>query len=1099
MIVAVGPAHGREDPEFASEKIILTTVAGEIVLGLYPETAPGHVSRIIRYVESGVYDGTHFVHLHPGFVLQTSSSSDRLSPLEPSQAALIEPLAAEFSERRHMRGVLSMAHENDDPNSAEISFFILLDDAPQLDGNYTIFGQVLAGWDVIDEFHQVPLSVNHDPAIRLTIESARVSRDSVDHILAERRTATSIVAPSLELPIEPSIATSFYPAIDPGSRLLTSGAWPIVCVAILGLIGIPLWSWGGPVLLRDVPSLRLPLSFLLFGSLLSCIGYLLVASPRGEPELLMGLAIVMGLVAQARVTNLFERQEAYYRDEGSGASRCKNHRTDPPLPNQWLMVGLASLTMALGAANMFALQPMIGKLLAPWLGSVPAVWTTCMLFFQVTLLGGYVYAHALTQSFKIRNQAVIHGVLLMVSAVALPLSLPGFMTSRIPEEGYHTLWIFATLSLMVGAPALLLSATAPLVQAWFGATTHRFASNPYPLYVASNLGSLAGLISYPFLIEPNLSLTVQRMLWSCSWVVYALMIGGVSFVCYRNRRQRGLDAPATGAEFTTMPEPKSPTGRFGSWLPGWKWVVLSFIPSSLLLGVTNHIATDIAAMPMLWTIPLAIYLLSWTFSFTDRFGRLHGWIQRIAPLGAIVALFLWAADFHEQIRWVLAGHMLGLLWICWGMHRMLYEGRPGASKLTAFYIAIAFGGALGGIFNALIAPMIFNGFAEYPIALVASLLFLPGVRGFEASASPSRRLFALWQTLVVWALVVICTAALSRYAFLSVRYRVWDIPSIAARIGWTTDQVEKWAEFAIPLIPAFLLFGRPRLQMAATFTALLVGVSINLSTNILLRERSFFGVVTVREYRNDGLLHSLIHGGIMHGEQWFNNHEDRLEARSYYHKDGPLGDVMDILSQRKGAFSTAAIGLGTGSVAAYGQSHRPITFFEIDAAVEAIARNPKYFTYLTDAMQRGCPLEVRIGDARVTMAKSTEWFDLMVIDAFSSDSIPLHLITLEAIDGWFGRLHTDGVIAFHISNRYIDLTPVLANAAEAMGVAAFQREDILGDAAQGRGGSNWIVFTSNSDTANWFRTRPEWKPISTRPDLPVWTDDFASVLPVFRF
>jgi SAM-dependent methyltransferase len=518
----------------------------------------------------------------------------------------------------------------------------------------------------------------------------------------------------------------------------------------------------------------------------------------------------------------------------------------------------------------------------------------------------------------------------------------------------------------------------------------------------------------------------------------------------------------------------------------------------MLLGVTNHITTDIAAMPMLWTIPLAIYLLSWTVSFSDHASGLHRWIKWIAPMAVIAAAFVWAADFHGHILWVLSIHMTALLTACWALHRRLYESRPETSHLTSFYISIALGGALGGIFNAIVAPLIFSGFAEYPLALVASLILLPGGERQAGAERASKSLSMIWQQAVLLIMTVICAAALSKYVNHSIRWQLWDTQSFASHLGWTTELLDKWAEYAIPLVPALLLIGRPKFQAAAVGSALLVGVCINMSTNILHRERSFFGVMTVREYRHDGHKHSLIHGGILHGEQWFTEPTDRFVARSYYHEDGPLGEVMDILAQRKDSFSIAAIGLGTGSIAAYGQPNRPITFFEIDSKVEAIARNPKYFTYLSDCLQRGGSVEVRIGDARVMMAKATDTFDVIVVDAFSSDSIPLHLITREAIEGWFRCLRPDGVLAFHISNRYIDLTPVLANVAEAMSVSAISCVDIHGDVEKGRSGSSWFVLVADPQTLSEFKMRENWLTPAARPGLPVWTDDFASVIPVLR-
>ncbi len=721
-----------------------------------------------------------------------------------------------------------------------------------------------------------------------------------------------------------------------------------------------------------------------------------------------------------------------------------------------------------------------------------------MLFFQILLLGGYIYVHWLTNRFSLRAQLIIHGGVVAISLFALPIGLPRFMTSQIPESGFHGLWIFGTLLFAVGAPAFVLAATAPLIQAWFGATTHRLSSNPYPLYVASNAGSLIGLISYPFFIEPNLTLTTQRIAWSLSWLSYVMLLGMVGLQCWRHRRE------AMNSE-SPLPRKSDFTDHAcGINLPidlsqKLKWLALSFVPSSLLLGLTSHITTDIAAMPLLWTIPLAIYLLSWTLGFADYAPWLHRCIHWVAPFFAIAATFAWSANFMEHIRWVLLVNMAALLTICWSLHRQLYELRPAPNRLTSFYIVIALGGTLGGIFNALVAPSVFSGFAEYPLVLAFSFLFFPGIPSLALVHQSGGKFAWFWQQGAIAAIVVLCATALSKHAHQSIQWNVWSFDHLSSRLGWTSEQVQKWAEYSLPLIPAILLFGRPKLQAVAVGTALFVGGWINQSSNIILRERSFFGVLSVREYNHHGLVHSLVHGGILHGEQWLADEKVRLEARSYYHKDGPLGDVMDIMARKKDAYSTAAIGLGTGSVAAYGQSNRPITFFEIDAAVEAIARNKNYFTYVSDCLDRGCSLEVRIGDARVTMGKSDDLFDLIVVDAFSSDSIPLHLITKEAVDGWFRHLHPDGVVAFHVSNRYIDLRPVLGNAAAEIGVSAYERVDTHGDKERGRGGSHWIVLIADPSVARWFASYPEWSEVPTHPEIPVWTDDFASVLPVIRF
>lgn len=1106
-------ASTEERSDLSEEKMVLRTIAGDLILGFYTDAAPQHVAQILRCAEAGVFDGIHFCYVYPDFVVQTSTASDRLQPLTPLQSSLISPLVAEFSLRRHRRGTLSMARAADDPNSAETSFSILLTDAPHLDGKYTVFGELLVGWDVLEVFQHVPQKTICAPAVRLTIQSAYVSRAPLQALLAQRTSACPVQVP-------PDISQSLeYPSelTGPGSRSTERQHWilldRVLNVLLLAVVlGLLLWR------LNPITFSRSTLGVVVLFVVVAVSLFLL---PPSRMEKWLGLLVLVGCVSNLKQPARADRNPAsgkrggekkegsrslqqnlpdnvtsqLFQSDSPHVAALEHSRNESGTRLQGLMVGLAVLAMALGSATMFAVQPMIGKLLAPWLGSVPAVWTTCLLFFQVVLLAGYAYVHWLTKARSMRRQLLLHGTLIVAAALTLPLRLPEWMMNHIPANAFHSIWIFATLILAVGGPAFVLATTAPLIQAWFGSTNHRLASNPYPLYIASNSGSLLGLLSYPFIVEPTLTLSAQRTLWSICWLVYIGLLLVVALLCWQQRRE-------TGPSFLPPPRPQDHTAcrrkesNLGEKL---RWIGLSFVPSSLLLGVTSHLTMDIAAMPLLWTIPLALYLFSWTVSFTDVAPELHRAIRWTTPLAVITAVFLWSANFHDQTRLVLTLHLIAFFLICWSMHRKLYESRPERTQLTSFYMAIASGGAFGGLFNAIVAPAIFSGLAEYPLALVASLLFLPGVPIFKSKIAGLSTPFGLWQQGVILVLVVVCTAVLSKYAQHCILWKIWDLSPIATHLAWTVEQVAKWAEYSLPLIPALLLFGRPRLQAIAIVTALLVGSWLKDSSDILLRERSFFGVLTVLRSSNHGTTHNLIHGGILHGEQWRSSSDDRLEPRSYYHKEGPLGDVMDILASHKDSFHIAAVGLGTGSVAAYGQPNRPITFFEIDRIVEAIARNPNYFSYVNDCLQRGGPVDVRIGDARVTMAKTKEVFDVIVVDAFSSDSIPLHLITREAIDVWFHHLKSDGVIAFHISNRYIELAPVLGNAAVAFGVNSLIREDIEGDPVKGRGASYWVVLTASPESASWFAQREGWSACPGRPSLDVWTDEYASILPVLKF
>ena len=405
--------------------------------------------------------------------------------------------------------------------------------------------------------------------------------------------ATGIMLSSLWLLSNPADAQVIAKPIPIPSYTAMVSLSPVLNIAVFGLLGVTLLNLIASLAARNAPRLRLYLSWVSVSFLIGYVCFVLLGAPLSRYELVMSLCILFGLIAQVRFTTLFrlgdvrssipteeERRSLSHPAHGSLLDVLGKQFSGEEARMQLVMVGLASLTMALGAANMFALQPMIGKLLAPWLGSVPAVWTTCMLFFQMILLAGYVYVHWLTKSFGIKRQLLFHGVAVAIAITSLPLALPELMIRNIPEEGYHVFWIFITLTITVGGPAFVLSATAPLIQAWFGATTHKLASNPYPLYVASNSGSLIGLISYPFLVEPNLSLTTQRAVWSVSWLIYAVLLSIVAILCWRRMKSTSPSASEAVAALSQSASKEKTVARSFGLAAKLTWVALSCVTSS---------------------------------------------------------------------------------------------------------------------------------------------------------------------------------------------------------------------------------------------------------------------------------------------------------------------------------------------------------------------------------------------------------------------------------------------------------------------------------------------------------------------------------------
>src|SRR5262245_11110745 len=628
---------------------------------------------------------------------------------------------------------------------------------------------------------------------------------------------------------------------------------------------------------------------------------------------------------------------------------------------------LYSITMFVGATLLFVVQPMVGKMILPLLGGTPAVWSTCMVFFQAALLAGYAYAHASASRLAVGRQILLHFALLLVPLAVLPLAINPVLLRG--GESNPVFDVLALLSVSVGLPFLVVSATAPLLQKWFSRTGHRAAHDPYFLYAASNLGSMLALLGYPTLIEPRLQLRgeswlTQTRLWTVGYVAVVVLIALCALILWR----RGpVTAPAPAeplvAEVTALPDPP----------PGWprylRWIALAFVPSSLMIGATTYVTTDIAAVPLLWVLPLAIYLLTFILAFGRWPERLHRLVVAATVPVTLVVFFLMLSGFKQRIWITVLWHFLLLFLIALACHGELALTRPSPRHLTQFYLLLSVGGVLGGLFNALIAPVTFTWLLEYPLVMALACLLVSG-RHRTLPRSP----LAL-ATDVVLALAAGAAALIFYSDLVVVRIdtdffmRLFRVPSatVAEWITPTELTVNKVLGYGVPLIALFFL-RRRRVALAMGLVAvLLVGDFVDeRNSNTILRARSFFGVLRVTRDTTLTGYTELRHGSTLHGRQSLDQ-KRRLEPVAYYHRGSPIGLVMEELDRRSTVLRIAVIGLGTGTMAAFARPGDIITFYEIDPLVRAIATNRFYFAYVADALDRGATVRIELGDARIRM------------------------------------------------------------------------------------------------------------------------------------
>ncbi len=736
------------------------------------------------------------------------------------------------------------------------------------------------------------------------------------------------------------------------------------------------------------------------------------------------------------------------------------------------MPALFAITLFVSAALLFSVQPMIAKLLLPLLGGASAVWTICMVFYQTVLLAGYFYAHVVTTRLSRRVQFGLQLGLLSVSLGVLPFAIAPAAVERLASGAPPVAWLLGQLLVVAGLPFFVVATTGPLLQRWFSQLGHASSADPYFLYSASNLGSLLALAAYPLWVEVAFDVRDQSVLWWGGFLGLIVLMAVCGWMSLQRWRESN-DAKAShheGAANAAVDEPPI------AWRRRLRWVLFAFVPSSLMLGVTTYLTTDIASIPLLWVLPLGLYLLTFVIAFGRRQWLPRVWVHWLVPVLAIVLIFALLCRATEPVWVLMLSHLLFLFVVASACHSRLADDRPAANRLTEFYLWLSVGGALGGLFNALIAPLLFRGVIEYPLMiLVASALYLPRLRtGVLAVAS--RR---TWLAVLALGLLTIALGLLAR------------------GMGWRPGMLVRALVFGLPVVLCFVLARRP-LQFAAALTCVTLGaqVYVELTRRTLFVDRSFFGVSRVTISAN-GWFRQLDHGNTAHGRQ-FIEAARACEPLAYFHRTGPLGVIFQEFNRTNATPNVGVIGLGAGTMLTYARAGQGWDVYEIDPLVIRIARDPALFSYLPVC----CAVTPRIieGDGRLQLGRAPAGhYGLLMLDAFSSDAIPMHLLTMEAVELYFSKIAEGGWLALHISNRYLDLEQVIAGSARAKGYAGLSWIDVEGDPANGKEDSHWVVLARTEADLRGLMVDPKRIPLESRPAAEPWTDGRSSLLPIFKW
>ena len=797
------------------------------------------------------------------------------------------------------------------------------------------------------------------------------------------------------------------------------------------------------------------------------------------------------------------------------------------------MIILCCVTIFLSAALVFLIQPMVGKMVLPLFGGSASVWNTCVVFFQALLLVGYAYTHYSVKILGVRWQPIGHLLVMALPFFVLPIAIS---YQWAPTPGiFPALWLLLLLLAQVGLPYFVVTTTTPLLQRWFAESGHKHAADPYFLYAASNLGSMLALLSYPLIWEPFMPLHLHSWIWMIGYgILIVLMLG-----CFVIIRQNSSNQTHALNPHNSKTHPNSTTDVNA--LSRIRWMILAFIPSSLLLSVTTHLTTDVAPIPLLWVTPLAIYLLTFILAFGKPRKTFVWGVRRAMPLVVLLLTILLLAQGNElPMLFSIPLYLLGFFVLAMTCHATLAEERPAASHLTEFYLWLSLGGVLGGAFNVLLAPLVFDRLVEFPLMLVLACVMQCPIKLTTKSTKAkgkkqavptlrSRIVPFLWLDLLPAASVGVLAVIL---IFIGKWIRLEPGPLAIGLL------------FGIPGVLCYTMLDRPirfGLGIGALFLAGILyqggGGRVHFS------ERTFYGMHRVEESPDSNFL-VLYHGNTIHGKEHYLIKQD--EPLMYYHKQSPIGQVYsrtattqqaewqiasaigiaatpanwvtpiqlqtatqgDSIKEKPAQVnSVAVVGLGVGTLAYYGQQGQNWTFYEIDPTVVRIAKD--YFHYLKKS---AADISIELGDARINLAREkNKKFDLLVLDAFNSDALPLHLLTKQALEIYHSRLTKNGVIAFHISNRFVDLKPVLAELVSHINKESAKKgsdkrwecyswDDGKSYAKDsGKVQSQWVIMGPTDSALRGITRGSMWQKLEGgRPEF-LWTDDYSNLIRLFKW
>jgi hypothetical protein len=730
-----------------------------------------------------------------------------------------------------------------------------------------------------------------------------------------------------------------------------------------------------------------------------------------------------------------------------------------------LILVVYTTAIFVSALLLFAVQPLFTKMVLPRLGGSPAVWSVAMVFFQSLLLAGYAYAHFLMRIRSRTVPVIVHLVLLVIALVTLPLSIASGWGEP-PTSGY-AFWLLGLFLVSIGLPFFALAANNPLLQAWFVRTGHPAGPDPYFLYASSNIGSFLALLSYPVLLEPMFTLRTQNLMWTGGYGLLVALIAACGGLLLRSPELAVTELRAEAAPLS------APTLSQRA-----RWIFLAAVPSGLLIAVTAHISTDVAAAPLLWVLPLSLYLLTWVLVFQSRPLLPHKWMLFLQPLAIAGVVVLLAVGGEQNLLLTLGGHLVCFFVIAMACHGELARTRPAAEYLTGFYVALSFGGMVGGLFAGLISPFIFSWIAEYPILLALAALCRPTR---EAGRLP--RLGVAY-----WVFLAMVAAALIAPAYSSGGTTAW----LQEHRVWVAGAVGVLAAAAMLLVPA------GRWKAFATVVLALVLIRLYPADDGRIETvRSFFGVHKIQVTSN-GQYHVLLHGTTIHGAQKYLNNDGspvtgRPEPITYYHSNGGIGQAITAIRERKGApLRVAVIGVGSGTLTCAAQPGESWKFFEIDQTMVDAARDPKYFSYIQSCAPDLKPV---IGDARLTFAKEPDGvYDLIIVDAYSSDAIPIHLATREAMKIYKDKLAPQGAVVMHVSNRHLELESVVVGIADANDMKSWVFNEDSGRDDEYIFATDVVVSARDEADVGKLAASDKWAETQPTDGERVWTDDYCNIL-----